>query len=248
MEKIQHFFLWLYDEYGINFIIFYDPWEFDRYLKGLATTLELCVICVVLSVVVGVVGAWLQGSRFAPVRWAIYAYIQFFRNTPPLAQMYFFYFGLGSIMPKYTNDMGLMQPMMGNYQWAIIALTLFAGAFNVEIFRSGIEAVPKTTVEASKSLGYSRLKSYIYILFPLAMRICMPSLTNNLVNLLKSTSIAYAIGVTEVLYVANQIWAVESNVPEMMNVVLVTYLTIVSVFVWMMSRIVKRMRIPGYNW
>lgn len=248
MEHIQHFFLWLYDTYGINFIVFYDPWEFDQYLEGLVTTLQLCVICVVLSVVIGITGAWLQGSRFAPARWIVYAYIQFFRNTPPLAQMYFFYFGLGSIMPRYTNDMGLVQPMLGNYQWAIIALSLFAGAFNVEIFRSGIEAVPKTTVEAAKSLGYNRWKSFYYILFPLALRICMPSLTNNLVNLLKTTSIAYAIGVAEVLYVANQIWAVEFNVPEMMNVVLVTYLTIVSVFVWMMSRFVKKMRIPGYNW
>lgn len=248
MNVFQEFFYWLYDAYGLNFIVFYDSWEFSRYLVGLVNTLYLCVICVVLSVVVGVVGAWLQTSKFTPARWVVYCYIQFFRNTPPLAQMYFFYFGLGSVMPRITNDMGLQQPMFGNFEWAIIALTLFAGAFNVEIFRSGIEAVPKTTVEAASSLGYSRWKSYVHIVFPLALRICMPGLTNNLVNLLKTTSIAYAIGVAEVLYVANQIWAVEFNVPEMMNLVLVTYLVIVSSFVWMMSRITKRMRIPGYNW
>lgn len=248
MNVFQEFFYWLYDAYGLNFIVFYDSWEFNRYLVGLTNTLYLCVICVVLSVVVGIVGAWLQTSRFAPLRWVVYCYIQFFRNTPPLAQMYFFYFGLGSVMPRITNDMGLQEPMFGNFEWAIIALTLFAGAFNVEIFRSGIEAVPKTTVEAASSLGYSRWKAYVHIIFPLALRICMPGLTNNLVNLLKTTSIAYAIGVAEVLYVANQIWAVEFNVPEMMNLVLVTYLVIVSSFVWMMSRITKRMRIPGYNW
>ncbi len=248
MNVFQQFFYWLYVEYGINFIVFYDSWEFNRYLIGLRNTLFLCVVCVILSVIVGVIGAWLQRSRFGPARWLVFGYIQFFRNTPPLAQLYFFYFGLGSIMPRFTNEMGLQEPMLGNFQWAIVALTLFAGAFNVEIFRSGMEAVPKTTVEAASALGYSRWKAYVYILFPLALRICMPALNNNLVNLLKTTSIAYAIGVAEVLYVANQIWAVEFNVPEMMNLVLVTYLIIVSSFVWMMSRINNRMRIPGYNW
>lgn len=248
MNVFQQFFYWLYEKYDINFIVFYDSWEFNRYLVGLENTLILCVVCVVLSLVVGVLGAWMQRSQFAPARWIVYCYIQFFRNTPPLAQLYFFYFGLGSVMPRFTNEMGLLEPLFGNFHWAIIALTLFAGAFNVEIFRSGMEAVPKTTVEAASALGYSRWKAFIYILFPLALRICMPSLTNNLVNLLKTTSIAYAIGVAEVLYVANQIWAVEFNVPEMMNLVLVTYLVIVSGFVWMMSRINSRMRIPGYNW
>lgn len=248
MESIGQFFYGLYEDYGINFPVFYDAWEFWRFVEGIGTTLELSVICVVLSLVVGLVGSWLQGAAFAPLRWLVYAYIQFFRNTPPLAQLYFFYFGLGSIMPRVVNDMGVPQAILGNYEWAVISLTLFAGAFNIEIFRSGIEAVPRTTVEAARALGYNRLKSYIYIIFPLAIRICMPGLTNNLVNLLKTTSIAYAIGVSEVLYVANQIWAVEFNVPEMMNLVLITYLIIVSSFVRLTTVVSRRMRIPGLNW
>ena len=79
--------------------------------------------------------------------------------------------------------------------WAIISLSLFAGAFNVEIFRSGIEAVPQTTVEAAEALGYTRLKAYLHIVLPLAFRICLPALNNNLVNLLKTTTLAYAIAV-----------------------------------------------------
>jgi len=247
MQFLADLFLHLYEEYDINFIVFFDQWEFDRYVKAIGLTLKLSVLCIMFSLLIGVAGAWLQRSRVAPVRWLVYAYVQVFRNTPPLAQLYFFYFGLGTIMPRFRNEMGLMEPFLGNFEWAVLALSLFAGAFNVEIFRSGVEAVPKTTVEAASALGYSRLKAYIYVIFPLAFRISLPGLINNIVNLLKTTSIAYAIGVAEVLYVAQQVWAVEFNVPEMMTLVLVTYLAIVSIFVWLMSRLRRHMRIPGYD-
>ena len=91
-------------------------------------------------------------------------------------------------------------------------------------------------MEAAESLGYSRLKAYVYVILPLAFRISLPALNNNLVNLIKTTTIAYAIAVPEMLYVANQIWSDESNVPEMMNVLLITYVSLVGVLVWVMGR------------
>src|SRR5947207_130113 len=117
----------------------------------------------------------------------------------------------------------------------------------VEIFRAGIEAVPRETLEAAESLGYSRLKAYAYVILPLAFRISLPALNNNLVNLIKTTTIAYAIAVPEMLYVANQIWSDESNVPEMMNVLLVTYVSLVGILVWVMGRWERALRIPGYS-
>jgi len=138
-------------------------------------------------------------------------------------------------------------PLVSNFAWALIALSFFAGAFNVEIFRSGIEAIPRSTVEAAESLGYSKLKAYIYVILPLAFRVCMPSLNNNLVNLIKTTTLAYAIAVPEMLYVANQIWSDTLNVVEMMNVLLVLYIGLVSLLVWMMHRWEKATRMPGYG-
>ena len=73
------------------------------------------------------------------------------------------------------------------------------------------------------SLGYTRLQAYLHIVLPLAFRICLPALNNNLVNLVKTTTLAYAIGVPELLYAASQIWSEMLNVREMMNVLLVTY-------------------------
>jgi len=85
------------------------------------------------------------------------------------------------------------------------------------------------------------------VILPLAFRISLPALNNNLVNLIKTTTISYAIAVPEMLYVSNQIWSDESNVPEMMNVLLVTYVALVGVLVWVMGRWERSLTIPGYS-
>src|SRR3984893_4656949 len=174
MERVADFFRWLNDAHGVNLSIFYDALDRSRFLEGLWTTVELSTICTLLSLAIGVLGAGLQGSRFRPTRRAVQAYIQFFRNTPPLVQLFFFYFALGSYL-RITNAAGLEVPIVSNFVWAVICLSLYAGSFNIEIFRAGIEAVPKETVEAAEALGYSRLKAYAHVILPLAFRICLPA-------------------------------------------------------------------------
>ena len=90
MQEFFDWFRWLYDATGINLTIFYDSFDRNRFVNGFLTTLKLAASCVALSVAVGVVGAWLQGSRLGFTRIVVYWYIQFFRNTPPLVQLYFF--------------------------------------------------------------------------------------------------------------------------------------------------------------
>jgi polar amino acid transport system permease protein len=230
---------------GIKLTIFYDAFDRARFIGGFLTSIRLMALCIVASVVIGVLGAWVQGSRLWLLRAITAAYVQFFRNTPPLVQLYFFYFALGSYL-RVTNDVGLAVPIVPSFTWAAICLSLYAGTFNVEIFRAGVEAVPKETVEAAEALGYSRLKAYLHVILPLAFRISLPALNNNLVNLVKTTTIAYAIAVPEMLYVANQIWSDELNVPEMMNVLLVIYVLLVGIVVYVMGRWERAMRIPGY--
>jgi polar amino acid transport system permease protein len=246
LQPIWDWFRTLYDTTGINLTIFYDPFDRARFFNGFLTSLRLMAVCLVCSVAIGVVGAWIQGSRLRLLRAATQGYIQFFRNTPPLVQLYFFYFALGTYL-RTTGPTGLAVPVVSSFTWAAIGLSLYAGAFNVEIFRAGIEAVPRETVEAAEALGYSRLKAYVYVILPLAFRISLPALNNNLVNLVKTTTIAYAIAVPEMLYVANQIWSDELNVPEMMNVLLVIYVALVGLLVLIMGRWERAMRIPGYT-
>lgn len=247
MEFIYDWFRQLYIDHGINLTIVYDGFDRRRMLGGLWMTIKLSLICLVLSVVIGLIGAWLQGAHSLLLRFTVQGYIQFFRNTPPLVQMYFFFFALGSLMPQVRNEYGFMEPMFSNYTWAIISLSFFAGAFNVEIFRSGVEAVPKSTVEAAEALGYTRLQAYTHVVLPLALRVCVPALSNNLVNLVKTTTLAYAIAVPEMLYVANQIWSDAVNVPEMMTFLLLAYVALVGLLVWVMRKWEQSMILPGYG-
>ncbi len=241
MQPVWDWFRWLYQATGINLTIFYDAFDRARFASGFVMTMKLSAICIVLSVLIGIVGAWVQGSRYRVPRTVVYWYIQAFRNTPPLVQLYFFYFGLGSLLT------GVAGPFVTNVAWAVISLSFFAGAFNVEIFRAGIEAVPRTTIEAAESLGFSRWQIYQRIMLPLAFRISLPALNNNLVNLVKTTTLAYAIAVPEMLYVSSQIWSDELNVPVMMNVLLLCYLLLVGLVVYFMGRWEKAVRVPGFG-
>ena len=198
--------------------------------------------------VIGVLGAFAQGSRNVILRSLVQGYIQFFRNTPPYVQLLFFYFALGQFTPTYSPDGWLEVPIISNVGWAIISLSFFAGAFNVEIFRAGIEAVPESTREAAESLGFSRSQSYRYVVLPLALRVSLPALNNNLVNLVKTTTQAFGIAVPELLYQSVTIWNdYPSALYPTMLLVFVVYVVLVGILVMSMSKWESSMRIPGYG-
>ena len=249
MEGIEEFFRGLYEAYPRwNFIWIYDEKQAGRILSGLWMTVKLSVACVILSVIIGGVGAWAQGAPSRLVRALVQGYIQFFRNTPPVVQLLFFYFALGQFTPTYSPDGWLQVPIISNVGWAIISLSFFAGAFNVEIFRAGIEAVPQSTREAAESLGMTRTQTFTDVVFPLAIRVSLPALNNNLVNLVKTTTQAYAIAVPELLYESG---SVGNDCPSAQNptmlLLFVVYIGLVGVLAWGMHRWERRMRIPGYG-
>ena len=249
IDAIRQLFLDLYEVAPRwNFIFFHDKTQWDRVVEGFWVTIQLSLACVVFSVIIGVVGAWLQGSHHKTLRLFVQGYIQFFRNTPPFVQLLFFYFALGQFTPTYSPDGWTQVPIISNVGWAIISLSFFAGAFNVEIFRAGIEAVPNSTQEASESLGMSRLQTYIYIVLPLAFRVSLPALNNNLVNLVKTTTQALAIAVPELLYQFLGIWNdFPSALYPSLTMVFIIYMGLVGILVFSMHRWERAMRIPGYG-
>ena len=115
------------------------------------------------------------------------------------------------------------------------------------LMRKASGSTTRTTLEAAESLGFSRLQAYVRVVLPLAFRISLPALNNNLVNLVKTTTLAYAIAVPEMLYVSSQIWSDELNVPVMMNVLLVCYFVLVGVLVDLMHRWERAIRVPGFG-
>lgn len=246
---MQEFFIKLAaDHPHWNFIFFYDPAQSERILDGILMTIELSVVCTVLSVLIGVVGAFLQTSRLTVLKYLTQGYIQLFRNTPPMVQLLFFYFALGPFTPTYSPDGWMEVPVISSVGWAIISLSFFAGSFNVEIFRAGLESVPSLTIEAASSLSMTRLQTYRYITLPLAFRASLPALNNNLINLVKTTTQAMVIAVPELFYQLVQIMSdwVSAQYPALV-LMFVIYVGLIAVLAAGMARWEKASRIPGYG-
>lgn len=249
LENIQVFFRHFSSTHpSWNFIFLYDGGQWSKVISGTWMTVKLSVSCIIVSIIIGIIGAAMQGAHNRILRASVATYIHFFRNTPPFVQLLFFYFALGAFTPTYSPDGWLEVPIISNVGWAIISLSCFAGAFNVEIFRAGIETVPESTREASESLGFTRFQTYCYIVLPLALRVSIPALNNNLVNLVKTTTQAFVIAVPELLYQSVTIW---SDYPSAQNPMMLTlfviYLGLVGILVLGMNKWERSLGIPGYG-
>ncbi len=155
-------------------------------LDSFLVTLYLSAAAVVGGTVVGAAIAVVRTLGFVPLNLLLRAYIELFRGTPLLMQLFFIYFGL---------------PMLGlpieRFWAAFVALTLFTSAYVAEVFRSGIEAVPRGQTEAATALGMSFYQRLVYIISPQALRITLPSLIGVYVSVIKDTSLATVIGYNE---------------------------------------------------
>jgi polar amino acid transport system permease protein len=142
-------------------------------------------------------------SRFSPARWFAYGYLEFFRNTPLLVQMFFWYFGSYKLLPQVVNDW--LASTNFEFAAAVIALTIYTSAFIAEDIRSGVRSVPREQLEAAISSGLSYVQSMRYVVLPQAIRITIPPLINQFLNLVKNSSLAMTIGVAELTYQARQV-------------------------------------------
>ena len=169
--------------------------------RGFALTLEIAVTGTIGALAVGVAGAAARISPSAAARAAATAFTEFFRNTPPLVQIYFLAFAL----PKL--------PGVGHYLIlpavvaATLGLVLHQGAINIEILRAGLLAVPEGQREAAAALGLGRIDQLRYVLVPQAARISLPALGNNVISLFKNTTLVASIGVLDLFGEANDIIA-----------------------------------------
>lgn len=176
---------------------------FSWLVSGVYTTIQLSVVSIVLAFLLGLIVAVMRMSRVTPVRWAAMAFLEFTRNTPLLVQIFFWYFGSYKILPTIVND------WLGTWNFefaaAVIALTIYTSAFIAEDIRSGIRSIPKEQMEVARSSGFSYLRSMQHIILPQAIRITIPPLINQFLNLMKNSSLAMTIGVAELTYQARQV-------------------------------------------
>jgi len=176
---------------------------FEWLVSGVKVTIQLSALSIALSFLLGLVIAVMRMSRVRPVRWFALGYLEFFRNTPLLVQIFFWYFGSYKLLPTAVNDWLVST----NFEFAaaVIALTIYTSAFIAEDIRSGVLSIPKEQMEAARSSGFSYIRSMRYIILPQAVRITIPPLINQFLNLTKNSSLAMTIGVAELTYQARQV-------------------------------------------
>jgi His/Glu/Gln/Arg/opine family amino acid ABC transporter permease subunit len=169
--------------------------NFDLLLKGLALGLGLAIAALALGSAIGLATAFARAYGPRPLRIAATAYVEAVRNIPLLLIIYFAYFGLPLLGVSLLDNVGSF----------ILALAVYAGAYLTEVFRAGIEGVPRGQLEAARALGLTRLQVARHVTVPLMFRIALPSLGNTFISLFKDTSVASAIAVPELTYGAIRI-------------------------------------------
>jgi polar amino acid transport system permease protein len=233
---------------GFDFEWLLDPTYQHWLLIGIANTIKLALVSSLFAIVLGLAGSYALLLRFTPLTVLIEAGVEIFRNTPPLLQMLFFYFTLTELGLTVTDsETGVKVPLLGAFSCAAISLSLFGAALTIEAFRAGFEAIPKSTVEAARSLGYTRFSLFSTIQLPIAMRIALPSLTNIVTNLFKTTSQASIITVPDLMYYAGQIYNDTFRTSETMLLVLLVYVVLVTIVAGLMGLAERAFAYPGYG-
>jgi polar amino acid transport system permease protein len=169
----------------------------DEFAEGTRNTVWLTLVAGLTGVAIGILAAVAKLAPLAPVRWAASFYIWAIRGTPLLVQILFVFLALPLIVPVQLTD----------FSSAALALAVNVGAYNAEAIRAGIVAIPKGQTEAARSLGLSPLQTFVDVIFPQAFKISLPPLVNNIVALLKDSSLAYVIGVVELSNIGNRVQA-----------------------------------------
>ncbi|WP_282028852.1 amino acid ABC transporter permease [Paracoccus marcusii] len=198
---------------------------FPMLLQGLWITLQLGAASIVAGLVLGLGLAMARLYGPGPVRFVTRLYIDIFRSIPLLVLLIIVYYALPFV--------GLR---LSPFASAMSALTLVSGAYTAEIFRAGIEAIPKGQFEASAALGLNGRQTMADVILPQAVRIVIPPLTNNSINVVKDTALASVVAMPDLLKQATQAQALAAN-PTPLIAAAVIYIA----FLWPLVALVSRM-------
>lgn len=229
---------------GMNYTFLLDAYDRTSFVNGALMTVWLAVVTAIGSLAAGVVLAALLTSGKPVLAGPARAFVEVTRNTPTLVQLYCAFLVLNMLITQAVGPGG--NPFTP-FIWVVIVISLHKGVFHAEALRAGIEAVPEVTLEAARSLGFSRRDLLLRVQLPLAIRFALPSLVNNLVDLVKMTAVASAIAVGDITYASIMIWTQRDNVVEMMLLILLFF----GVLTYSVNRagrwLEHRLRMPGYG-
>ena len=178
-------------------------------LGGMVTSIEIFVLTLLFSLPLGLVVAAGRMSNFAPLRWIAKVYISIMRGTPLMLQLIVVFFA-----PYYVFGMNLSAEY--RFMAVIIAFTINYAAYFAEIYRGGIESISSGQYEAAQVLGYSKVETFFIIILPQVFKVVLPSITNEVITLVKDTSLAFVIAIPEMFTVAKQIAAADASIAALL--------------------------------
>lgn len=212
-------------EYKFRFDVVWN--NIDFLMEGLWMTLLISFLALVISMVLGLFVAVLRLSKIRGVPFLAAAYVEVFRDTPVLVQLFWVYYVLPILIGIQISAVTA----------AVIGLTLHSAAFLGEIYRAGIQSVPQGHVEAAKVLGLKPPQTFVRIVLPQAVRIVLPPMVNNLVDLIKLSSLASVFAVAEITRKATELSASTFRPLEIFTFIALMYFLIC----WPLSMAIRAM-------
>jgi glutamate/aspartate transport system permease protein len=222
-------------------------------LQGIKNTILISLIAWVIAVALGIALGVLRTAPWRVPRAVATAYVEFFRNTPLLVQLFFWYFAVPQILPAgpirdALNSLNVDTPILTlNYEFlaGLVGLGAYTSARVGETIRAGIQSIPRQQTEAALSSGLTLGQVYRYVLIPIGLRIVIPPMTTEFLTTFKNSSLATTIGFAEITFQTQQVNSYTFRGLEAVTAGTLIYLAISLIIAASMNRVERRYAIPG---
>jgi len=204
--------------------------------QGIVTTLYLAAVALALGVLIGLPAALARVYGPPWLRRIAIGYIEIFRGTPLLVQLFVVYYGL--------PELGLT---FGRLPAAFLTLGLNSGAYQAEYFRGAIQSVGSGQMTAARALGMTRMQAIRYIILPQALRLALPAWSNEAVSMIKYTAVVFLIAVPDIMGKAKILAGRYFNPIEIYLTVALIYLVLVGIATWIVRKVERRVELPGQH-
>ncbi|MDC7713650.1 amino acid ABC transporter permease [Vogesella sp. LYT5W] len=197
-----------------DFSIVLGYWQ--ALLQGLGLTLKLTLLCAAAGSALGFFVSLARVSSIKPLRWISTLYVEFFRGTPVLIQLFWFFFCLPIAIGTDIS----------NFVAATLSLTLYTGAITSETFRASLKSIRKEEIDACIALGLSRISQVLYVILPQAILRAIPTLLSNFVSLFKESALVSAVGMADLMFVGQNISSNIARPVEVLTMVALIYFVV----------------------
>ncbi|MEG0641640.1 MAG: amino acid ABC transporter permease [Clostridium sp.] len=201
--------------------------------KYLLVTLKVSVLALIIGIIISLIIAIVVHMKIKILTPIFNVWISFFRGTPLVAQLFFFYFGMVQLFPRLTS--------MSAFTAAVITIGFNSSAYMAETLRGALLSVDRGQMEAALSLGMKKIQSMRYIILPQAIRVAVPALSNSFCDIIKGSSLAFTIGVTEIMATAQMEGASSYRFLESYTAVILMYWAIVSLLTYVQRKLEIRL-------